>query len=87
MGQIREEIAQICHNDDFTTEMADRKYITQNYETAPEEVKESYRQEVDQILALIYEWGNEDCSHGYTGNGVLLRKRNCGRCWQELKGE
>lgn len=55
--EIRDGIAKICHDDDFTTEMADRSYITEEYETAPEEVKASYREQADRILAYLHSKG------------------------------
>jgi len=52
--ETREGIAKICYDDDFTAEAG---YIAEEYETAPEEVKESYREQAGQILALIREAG------------------------------
>ena len=48
--ETRDGIAKICHDDDFTAEAG---YIAEEYETAPEVVKESYREQADKIMAYL----------------------------------
>jgi len=38
----------------------------------------------DQILHIVFAWGNETCPHDLFGEGTQCFKHACDECWQEL---
>ena len=56
---LREQIAQFCHDNDFTTGMAEKPYVAESWDTAPKEVRESYLRDAKAILTIVKKYHKE----------------------------
>ena len=79
LNELREKIAQFCHNKDFQTGFSEGEYA-QSWSECPESVKATYFDEADQILSQTVSRGGGKCSR-CKGEGILIEGGNpCQTC-------